>query len=60
MANYTFNSLDRSETLRSSCELEVPTDEEARAVAEGLLSDEEFHIIELRKHTTVICRLVRA
>ena len=60
VARYTLRSLDSFDRVKASCEIAVPTEDEAREIAKGLLSDEEFQTIELWEKGRLICRVVRA
>jgi hypothetical protein len=60
MAHYTLRSLDVFDHVQASCEIAVPSEEEAREIAKGLLSDDEFQTIELWELGRLICRMARA
>ena len=57
MPIYIFNSLKADDSVYSSCEMQTSSEDEAREIAAGLLREEEFHLIEVREETQLICRV---
>jgi hypothetical protein len=59
MPIYTFSALEPDDSVASSCILRTTDENEAREVANDLLLDDAFQIIEVRKDSQLICRVVK-
>ncbi|HEX3487514.1 MAG TPA: hypothetical protein VHT51_20825 [Micropepsaceae bacterium] len=59
MPIYTFSALKPDDSVASTCILRTTDENEAREVANDLLLDDAFQIIEVRKDSQLICRVAK-